>query len=102
MNLRAIFTHLRISVMVAFALIWNSMLLFGMWLGGGQLHDSAPSRAISIAALVGAAVFAVSLAQFERLQQWWLRSRQDIPRLKRELWYVAGVCTFIAIIFAWA
>jgi len=98
MSGREIVTHLRISVMVAYVLIWNGLLFLGIWLGGrGLSYDSPIAEIMLLVALIGTALFALSVAHSSWVQSVVLRSRSNLPGLRIELWFIAILTAFLSL-----
>jgi hypothetical protein len=84
--------HLRVAAMVAWLIAWNGILLLGMWLGGqGLSYKSASSRIALLTALLGTAALALGIAYSTQIQAATLRSLENIPGLRRQLWFVAVI-----------
>jgi hypothetical protein len=93
-----LFKSLRIPVMVAWVVSWNATLLLGMWVGGrGFSYESTASRVALLIALLGTSGLALSIAYSNAVQAWALRSTEDLPALKRDLWFTA-VLTFLGFV----
>jgi hypothetical protein len=87
-----LFRHLRVAVMIAWVFAWNAVLLFGMWLGGqGFSYKSVSARIALLAALWGTAALALAIARSTQIQAATLKSRENIPELRKELWFIAIV-----------
>jgi hypothetical protein len=87
-----LFRHLRVAVMIAWVFAWNAVLLFGMWLGGqGFSYKSVSARIALLVALWGTATLALAIARSTKIQAATLKSRENIPGLRKELWFIAVV-----------
>jgi hypothetical protein len=87
-----LYKHLRVVVLIAWLVGWNAILLFGMWLGGqGLSYKSASSRIALLASLLGTAALALGIAYSAHIQATTLRSRENIPGLRRELWFIVVI-----------
>jgi hypothetical protein len=95
---REIVKHLRISVMIAFTIAWNGLLLLGMWLGGrGMSYQSSQARVFLFIALLGTAIFALAIAHSSRVQAVTLRARDNLGGLRQELWFIAVLALFMSL-----
>jgi hypothetical protein len=100
-----LYKHLRVAVMIAWLIAWNAILLFGMWLGGqGLSYKSASSRIALLTGLIGTAALALGIAYSAQIQAATLRSRENIPGLRRELWFmvVITLLSSLAVVLSFA
>ncbi len=85
--------------MVAYVVVWNGVILLGMWMGGGGFtYQSVPARTMMLVALWGTAIFALMIAYSPQVQAVTLRSRENIPGLRKELWFIAILTVFISLV----
>jgi hypothetical protein len=100
---RHLFRHLRVMVMIAWVVAWNATLLLGMWVGGvGLSYHSTASRIALLIALFGTTAFALGVAYSTKVQAWALRSREAVPGLRRDLWFIALLTSVGFVATAWS
>jgi uncharacterized membrane protein len=102
---REIVRHLRIEVMLCFVVAWNVLLIIAMWAGGsGFSLATVPARLVLFVACASSAGFALAVAYSPRIQAITLRARDNIPGLRRDLWFFAilmGAMCLMTVFARW-
>ena len=89
---------LRVSVIVAFVVLWNSGLFLASYLGGGDWTSVTPvGLVVSGAVFLGASAFSLLVARFKRIQNVVVAPERSANFNPKEFYFVAVVCGLLAV-----
>jgi len=83
-----LFRHVRGVVLVGYVVAWNALLAAGMWAGGSWDFKSTAARVFLLVALLGTTGLGLAIAYWDPVQTWALRSRENLPGLRKDLWFI--------------